>query len=130
MYGSLRRGAPGGMARLMQPGSRRSGLGRVRGRLLDLGAYPGLVPGTTGWVVGELHQLLDAPGVLERLDRYEGCGPADPPPHEFARVVLPVRTAAGLEVPAWVYVYRGATAGRPAIPSGDYLAHLRGRHVL
>lgn len=130
IYGSLRRGAAGGMARLLQPGTQPLGLGRIRGRLVDLGAYPGLVPGGLGWVVGELHLLIDTGNVLERLDRYEGCGPDDLPPYEFERVQRPVRRLTGGEFSAWVYVFRGDTRPYRVIPSGDYLARGQTGRVL
>ena len=121
VYGSLRREAPGGMCRLLQPGTRSLGVGWVRGRLLDLGAYPGLVRSPAGWVTGELHRLLDAEAVLARLDRYEACSPHDPPPHEFERVRLPVRRVAGAAVTAWAYLFRGDPGGCRVIVSGDYV---------
>src|SRR2546427_12801987 len=46
------------------------GEGRVRGRLVDLGRYPGLIDGV-GDVRGEIYQL-DDPQLLAVLDREEG----------------------------------------------------------
>ena len=130
VYGSLRRGAAGGMVRLLQPGTQPLGIGRMRGRLVDLGAYPGLVSASRGWVVGELHLLVETETVLERLDRYEGCGPDDRQPHEFERVQRPARRLTGGELPAWVYVFRGDPRPHRVIRSGDYLARGQARRVL
>ncbi len=124
VYGSLRRGAPGGMSRLLQPGSRPGGRARVRGRLLDLGAWPGLVADVTGWVQGELHHLRDPDQVLARLDCYEGCASGQPT-SGFQRIEMQAFRSGGRAVRAWAYVYTGTRAGRAWMISGDWLR--RGR---
>ncbi len=99
-----------------------AGYARTRGRLYLLDGYPGLVPAgdPQAWVHGEVYVLEDSPGVLARLDDYEGCGRNDPRPHDYERVRQEVILEAGASDLAWVYVYRGAVAGRTEIPSGDY----------
>jgi gamma-glutamylcyclotransferase (GGCT)/AIG2-like uncharacterized protein YtfP len=123
VYGTLRQGDRGGMYHLLANRVRLLGTGRVRGRLFDLGAHPGLVPSPEAgsWVRGELHLLEDPAGTLVRLDEYEGCGPRDPEPHDFARVEQDVLLDSGEWSVAWVYVYTGSTADRLEILSGDYL---------
>ena len=101
------------------------GRGRVPGRLFRLDGYPGLVlSGDPGrWVRGELYALeppKNLADTLTRLDDYEGCEPNDPEPHEYERVVLDVILESGGNESAWVYVYKGATANRQEILSGDY----------
>ena len=101
------------------------GRGRVPGRLFRLDGYPGLAPsGDPGrWVRGELYALEppeELDGTLSRLDAYEGCGPNDPEPHEYERVVLDVLLESEAIEKAWVYVYKGTTANRQEIRSGDY----------
>lgn len=79
------------------------GRARVRGRLLNLGAYPGLVPstGAGSCVRGEVYALTAAARTLARLDEYERCGPNDPEPHEFERVEMEVLLESGAGVKAW-----------------------------
>jgi len=118
VYGTLRRGGP--MHALIEPGAHRVGPARMRGRLYDLGAFPGLAEGRRGdQVQGELYALAgDTAALLDALDRYEG--------RAFRRVVreaLPVD--GGAPVPAWVYLYAGSVRGRRRIASGDYLAEQR-----
>lgn len=114
VYGTLRRGAP--MHGLIERRAVWLGAGRVAGRLLDLGAFPGMVaasaPGDR--VVGELYAIAAADGValLDALDRYEGAS--------FERVCATVEGPEG-PVDAWLYVYRGDSRGRPAVPGDDYL---------
>lgn len=93
VYGTLRRGfdvqaklGVSGRLRFERPCV-------IPGRLIDLGDYPGLLPGD-GRVPGELFGVLD-PAVWPILDEYEG--------EEYER-----RRTDLLEprVKAWVYVYR------------------------
>ena len=83
---------------------------RVRGTLLDLRDYPGLVDGE-GWVSGELYRLHDRE-LLPALDRAEG--------YNFERRRAGVSLADGRRSSAWVYRYRGAREGAVPIPHGDY----------
>ncbi len=117
MYGTLRRG--GGAQSALGLCRALSYLGpcRLRGTLVDLGAFPGLVAGD-GSVTGELYEVADR-AVLERLDRFEGYDPADPTGSAFVR-----RLARLLDPPvhAWVWYYNRPTTGRPRVASGDWLA--------
>jgi gamma-glutamylcyclotransferase (GGCT)/AIG2-like uncharacterized protein YtfP len=87
------------------------GHGTVRGALVDLGRYPGLLAGR-GRVRGELYRL-DDPELLRTLDREEG--------YDFRRSRAIVTLARGRRVRAWLYRYRGPLPPRAAaIPQGDY----------
>jgi gamma-glutamylcyclotransferase (GGCT)/AIG2-like uncharacterized protein YtfP len=113
-YGTLRRGAP--MHGLLE--GRVTWLGRASaaGRLVDLGAFPGLVPpcDPADRVLGDLFAIAEAQhdALLDALDRYEGAS--------FERVQQPVLGPDGPAL-AWVYAYRGAIDGCRVIASGDYL---------
>ena len=86
------------------------GEGRVAGRLLNLGRYPGLVAGA-GRVKGELYRLED-PELLPVLDREEG--------YNFRRSIAIVTLAGGRRARAWVYRYRGPRESAVPVPHGDY----------
>ena len=86
------------------------GEARVRGTLLDLRRYPGLVDGK-GWVRGELYRLHDRE-LLPILDRQEG--------YNFERLRAGVVMADGRRSRAWVYRYRGSRDRAVLIPHGDY----------
>ena len=88
------------------------GDGAVRGRLLDLGRYPGLVVGA-GRVHGEIYRL-DDPELLARLDHEEG--------YNFVRRRAVVTLAGGRRARAWLYRYRGPRERAWPIPDGDYRA--------
>ena len=76
----------------------------VRGRLYDLGDYPGLVDtddSSAGWVAGHV-RAIDPTELSGRLDEYEGVAEG------LYRRVRTI-TQGGLDV--WVYVY-----GKPLPP--------------
>ncbi|MGH7163429.1 MAG: gamma-glutamylcyclotransferase family protein [Planctomycetota bacterium] len=109
VYGTLRRGEPrapflGGAAFL--------GELRLPGfNLLDLGEYPGAVPGA-GAIVGEAYEL-PGPALLSVLDDVEGARGNAP---LFRRALVDA-----LGAPAWIYLYARDAANAPRIPSGDWI---------
>ena len=84
--------------------------GKVRGRLLDLGAYPGMVTGV-GQVKGEVYRLED-PELLPILDAEEG--------YNFERSRVVATLASGRHAKVWVFRYRGPRDGAVPILDGDY----------
>jgi gamma-glutamylcyclotransferase (GGCT)/AIG2-like uncharacterized protein YtfP len=107
-YGTLMRGY--GLHRVLAAGATLLTTGTARGRLLDLGGYPGLVEGT-GRVSGEVYRLDDAE-LLAALDREEG--------YNFDRRRAIVTLAGGRRVRAWLYRYRGPRERATPIPDGNY----------
>ena len=102
------RGYP--LHRLLQRGATFVGDGRMRGRLLSLGRYPGLVHGR-GSVRGEVYRL-DDPELLPVLDREEG--------YTFERRRATVTLANGRRARAWLYRYRGPRQQGVPIEDGDF----------
>lgn len=100
--------------------SRHLGRARMAGRLLDLGAYPALLPCGRGssWVSGEVAVLENADQTFCWLDTYEGIGVADGTPCEYVRIKWPAVLDDGREIVAWVYAYGLDHAGLPEIESG------------
>jgi gamma-glutamylcyclotransferase (GGCT)/AIG2-like uncharacterized protein YtfP len=84
--------------------------GKVRGRLLDLGSYPGMVTGV-GQVKGEVYRL-DDPELLPVLDAEEG--------YNFERSRVVATLASGRHAKVWVYRYRGPRKSAVPILDGDY----------
>ncbi len=129
VYGTLRRGSGHPMARQLALRARYLGAGRVNGRLYRIGHYPGLLPTTQPreWVDGDLYDLCLCPGLLARLDRYEGLGRGRHRPLEYERVVTTVWLADGTARTAWVYSYRKRIQRLPRLFTGDFLRERR-RH--
>ncbi len=125
VYGMLMRGL-GGLEQLgLVDVVRLLGPCVIEGRLFDLGAYPGLVPGA-GRVRGELVEVRDERALAE-LDRFEGFDPANRAAslylREEVRLLSPDRVA-------MLYVYNGAWHQEQEVVSGDWRLHLaqRGDH--
>ena len=94
------------------------GVARVRGRLHDLGSYPGLMEGS-GWVLGELYAIDAETG--RDLDRVEGFDPSDEVGSLYRRVPTQVQLiATGETVTAETYVYNQAVPAGSSIEHGDY----------
>jgi gamma-glutamylcyclotransferase (GGCT)/AIG2-like uncharacterized protein YtfP len=102
------RGYP--LHRVLAPGATFVGEGTVRGRLLDLGRYPGLVTGG-GRVAGEVYRI-DRPELLPVLDREEG--------YNFERRRAAVTLLDGRRVRAWLYRYRGPRERAVPLPGGNW----------
>lgn len=124
-YGSLRAGTGVlrrlGVLRLLRP----LGPCRLSGRLVDLGRYPGLIPGS-GSVAAELFAVRH-PRAFAILDRFEDCDPAKPRRSLYRRVLIRTEPDDGRTV--WVYRYNRPTGGWPVVPDGDWLAHLERRRA-
>ncbi len=117
VYGTLMQGF--GLHHLLSGRARYVGRGRVRARLLDLGAYPAAVPDADGAVSGEVYEVVE-PALWATLDSAEGP--------QYHRDEVGVRMEDGRERVAFIYWYRGPLGGVP-IPGGDYRAHAPARSI-
>ena len=80
----------------------------VRGTLLDLGTYPGILlnPNSPTEIPGHHFALPDPPNETWRaLDRYEDFRPQDPAASLFLRVQTAALQPNGTKIPCWIYVY-------------------------
>jgi gamma-glutamylcyclotransferase (GGCT)/AIG2-like uncharacterized protein YtfP len=129
VYGTLRAFVDIPMARRLRLSSRHLGTARARGRLYDLGPYPGLTaPRRRGdWVAGDLYALRSPRALLEVLDRYE-AGSAGRERPRFVRVRATVLGAGGRRRFAWLYLYRPPVRPQTRIACGDYAVYLGGTY--
>jgi gamma-glutamylcyclotransferase (GGCT)/AIG2-like uncharacterized protein YtfP len=106
VYGTLRKGSTHPMAAFLARHARFVAEGKTPGRLLDLGAYPGIVEAESAddWVQGDVFELADPETTLLALDRYEGCD-RDNPLYERRQTLATLST--GDTVTAWYYHYCG-----------------------
>lgn len=88
----------------------------TRGRLFDLGPYPGLLVGSDR-VLGELWSFKadDMPAVLEVLDRVEGTNQAGES-NEYDRVLVAVTRGSHAEVLASTYRYADSSVAQRLEP--------------
>jgi gamma-glutamylcyclotransferase (GGCT)/AIG2-like uncharacterized protein YtfP len=120
VYGTLLRRSRHPMALALAQRALYVGAARVRGRLFDLGRYPGMLEpaGEEDWVHGDLYDLGHGTTTLAELDAYEHA--ESPLPAFFERQLAEVIRGDGLTRAAWVYWYRGEVADRQRIVSGRY----------
>jgi gamma-glutamylcyclotransferase (GGCT)/AIG2-like uncharacterized protein YtfP len=122
VYGTLRPFVDIPMAKWLATTSRHLGPAKTRGRLYDLGRYPGLRSARSRgeWVIGDIYRIT-SPRVLRVLDRYEaGARTACAAFVRVPCVVLFKRVRRS----AWVYLYRRNVRPDSRIASGDYRRHL------
>lgn len=121
VYGTLRRGFP--LHHYLEEASPRFlGRGTIRGRLYDLGEYPGAIKSTRSAdeIEGELFELTDPVEQFKRLDEIEEYSPDRPGESLFLRERVNVRLETGETVEAWAYFLPAKPADARLIPSGNY----------
>ena len=122
VYGTLRPGhAPDEIASVVGT-LRRVGRGHLRGKLYDLGDYPGAVldPSSGTEIAGEVFALPDNPAALSQLDAYEGYDPGMPDGSLFVRKRRDVTLTDGRKLDCWVYIYNRDPGSAPLVSGGDY----------
>jgi gamma-glutamylcyclotransferase (GGCT)/AIG2-like uncharacterized protein YtfP len=100
--------------------------GKFKGRLYDLGEYPGAIVDKTSNndILGSILELKNSDEVLKRLDDYEGFGEHQNQPNLFIRVMVSVE-ASNKNIKCWVYLYNLPVDGFRVIESGDYNSYKR-----
>lgn len=112
VYGTLRRGDCRDLG-VRYAGARFVTTGWILGELFNLGDYPGVRLGGAARVVGEIFEVSEM--TLLQLDEMEGS--------EYARVPVVVTGENFSATSCWTYeVVERACAGCPPIPSGDWFA--------
>ena len=98
--------------------------GRFKGKLFDVGEYPGAVanPNSEYYVYGSILTLDDPEKSLEYIDDYEGFGEDQLQPNLFIRQLLDIETA-DENIKCWVYLYDHSIVNLHQIVSGNYLEY-------
>ena len=96
--------------------------GTFRGRLYNIGNYPGAVlhDHSDSHVHGSIFSIDEPETVLKELDDYEGFGNDFAQPNEFIRELVEVETE-NKALKCWVYLYNLPVNFLRHIISGDYL---------
>jgi gamma-glutamylcyclotransferase (GGCT)/AIG2-like uncharacterized protein YtfP len=128
-YGTLMRGESR-FSLLRAAGLECTLLATARGRLLDLGAYPAMLPPDTDgqYVQGEFVRLHHIGRALREFDRVEGFLGFDRPGSLFRRSLMDVDAGDGRIRRAWCYQLENQSWGGQPIPSGDWREY-RGRRA-
>jgi gamma-glutamylcyclotransferase (GGCT)/AIG2-like uncharacterized protein YtfP len=126
VYGTLMTTATGSLGRDMRLRLRREarliGAACLRGRLYDLGSYPGLVRSDNALelVHGEVLELMRPADSLPWLDAYEGVQRGPQAVGEYDRAIVEANLGAGGLVNAWVYLFNRPVVGLPWVRSGRW----------
>jgi len=109
-------------AAFLKENSRLHQQGRLRGKLFNIGNYPGAIIDDTAetFVYGSIFLMNDPKSVLDELDEYEGFGDDFAQPNEFIRDLVEVETK-NTNLRCWVYLYNLPVHTLPQISSGNYL---------
>jgi gamma-glutamylcyclotransferase (GGCT)/AIG2-like uncharacterized protein YtfP len=119
IYGTL---MPGLRLEAQMHGASFVGAAQVPGRLVDVGRFPGLLPGD-GQVTGEVYEVDDAH--LARLDVVEGMVTGDRDASQYWREKVTVVGGPLQGQPVQTYVYNRPVDGCTPIPHGDYRRYIR-----
>ncbi|TSJ39413.1 gamma-glutamylcyclotransferase [Mucilaginibacter corticis] len=125
VYGSLL-SADNEFANYLSQNATFYGDGKFKGRLYDMGKYPGAVLSNDQAydISGSIVRLKNLEQVLKVLDDYEGFGEDQEQPNLFIRDLLPVITS-DEPVNCWVYLYNLSVNGLMEIKSGNYINYLK-----
>lgn len=95
--------------------------GKIKGKLYDIGEYPGAILADEGneYIYGSILEISDLENVQPLIDDYEGFGVDQPQPNEFIRVLTQVEAEVGL-LNCWVYLYNLPVTESSQLKSGRY----------
>ena len=119
IYGTL---LPGLRLEAQMQGARFVGAAQVPGRLVDVGRYPGFLPGD-GLVTGEVYDVDDAH--LARLDTVEDMVPGDRAISQYWREGVTVVGGPLQGQSVQTYVYNRPVDDCTPITHGDYRRYIR-----
>ena len=127
VYGTLRRGSEAPVLKLIKDAVEWIGFAQVKGKLYDIGDYPGATPleDSASVIVGEVMLLKNAEEVFVVLDEYEAHDPENAGGSEFCRMIEEVMLKDGAVVKAWIYWYNFEVDGMKQIADGDYVHYLK-----
>jgi gamma-glutamylcyclotransferase (GGCT)/AIG2-like uncharacterized protein YtfP len=96
--------------------------GKIKGKLYDLGEYPGAVLSQNEgeYIYGSIVKLNDTETVLALVDDYEGYGDKQQQPNLFIRILTDAETNNG-PVSCWIYLYNLPTNNLMPIENGRYI---------
>lgn len=100
----------------------------IRGKLYDIGKYPGALRvegNTASFIKGEILRIKHPKKVFRILDQYEGYDPEARVRSEYCRGEELISLPNGKEVMAWVYWYNFPVDGKRRIRHHDYVEYLK-----
>ena len=120
-YGLLKQGASGMPANIdLEAAGQFLGPCAFRGRMVDLGGYPGVVR-SRGLCKGVVYRL-DDPRLVSALDAFEDVDPRDLKASLYVRERVGILHTHGEPTgeTGWLYRYNQPVAGYPLVKNGDW----------
>ena len=120
-YGLLKQGASGMPANIdLEAAGEFLGACRFRGRLYNLGSFPGIVEGDT--LCHGVRYRLDDTSLIEALDAFEDVLPDDPDASLYKRIKASVLDDQGDTTgeTAWIYWFNQSVESYTEIPDGNW----------
>ena len=128
VYGTLRSEFDNEFAVFLHKNAERLGNGTLKGKLYDLGWYPGAIAATDGGfeIRGEIFRLPaeKAGEIIAQLDEYECYGEEFEEPNEFLRQTVEADQD-GVKFQCQTYLFNRSTEEAIFIPGGDYPEYLK-----
>ncbi|MGZ3766601.1 MAG: gamma-glutamylcyclotransferase family protein [Mucilaginibacter sp.] len=95
--------------------------GKLRGKLYNVGEYPGAIleGENSNYIYGAILEIVNPEKVWPVIDDYEGYGENQSQPNEFIRIPVEVETGGG-PVICWAYLYNWPLTGLIQIEDGRY----------
>jgi len=120
VYGTLRKGFP--LHKYLVRDIRFRSRGYIRGRLYDLGDFPGAGPSVAAGerIAGEVYELLKPETQFKKLDKLEEFLPTRPRDSLFVRKKTVVHLKGGRRVLAWAYLLPKTPENGRRLVSGNY----------
>jgi gamma-glutamylcyclotransferase (GGCT)/AIG2-like uncharacterized protein YtfP len=127
VYGSLRSGFHSPAYNYVSKYFTLVGAAKTKGLLIDMGEYPVAIATTEDkFLIGELYQITHKEAfdfAIAQLDDYEGVNVEDGEEQLYFRSITEVFVN-DTTTTAWVYWFKGDTANKPIVTSGDVLQYM------
>jgi len=95
--------------------------GKVKGKLYDIGDYPGAVlEDGDSFIYGSILKIGNPEKVFSVINDYEGFGNGQVQPNEFIKIRTKIETDTGI-IDCWIYLYNLPVTGLPYIQDGRYI---------
>lgn len=95
------------------------GSGKIKGKLFDLGFYPGAIESDDGIIEGVIYDVDDE--TLNRIDGFEGYRKNDIENSLFVRKLTTATTYDCKEISVYVYYYKQSIENSEEILSGNWI---------
>lgn len=100
--------------------------GKIKGRLYDIGEYPGAVIDNTEehYIYGVIFMMDNPETILKVIDDYEGIGDLYSHPQEYIRKIVEVDTTNDT-INCCMYLYNLPVASYYEVTTGNYIQYLK-----